>query len=133
MHKFKFLLITLLIASLCSFKKKKDYLFDLFGPIYEYNNSIFPHTAKETDIVRLKVEGRIPQWLEGSLLQNGPGKFEIGNQQIMHWFDGFAYITLFKFHNGEISYQSSFLKADPYLESLSTKNIRINNGFAQKL
>jgi len=27
------------------------------------------------------VKGTIPTWIRGSLLRNGPGKFEFGNQQ----------------------------------------------------
>jgi hypothetical protein len=41
----------------------------------------------------LPTEGRFPDWLEGSLVRNGPGKFEAGNDLFNHHFDGFASCT----------------------------------------
>ena len=46
---------------------------------------------------RLPVEGTIPVWLEGSLLRNGPAKFEVGPDTFKHWFDGFAMLHRFTF------------------------------------
>ena len=48
-----------------------------------------------TDEVRLPdipVDGRMPPWLEGVLLRNGPALFEIGEQSFNHWFDGLAMV-----------------------------------------
>lgn len=36
----------------------------------------------------LQVEGTIPKDLEGTLLRNGPGLFEVGNKKIAQPFDG---------------------------------------------
>lgn len=36
------------------------------------------------------VEGVVPSWLRGAYLRNGPGLFEAGGRQMVHWFDGFA-------------------------------------------
>ena len=50
-------------------------------------------TMKENpDFIKLNPEGKIPDWLEGSLLRNGPGKYEFGNDTFKHFFDPSAII-----------------------------------------
>lgn len=50
--------------------------------------------TKEVDVpVEGKVSGLVPSWLNGTLLQNGPGKFYFGQQDVFkHLFDGSALI-----------------------------------------
>ncbi|XP_071327994.1 carotenoid-cleaving dioxygenase, mitochondrial-like isoform X5 [Trachinotus anak] len=60
------------------------------------------------------ITGRIPEWINGSFLRNGPGKFEIGNQKFNHWFDGMALLHQFKISNGQVTYKSRFLSSDSY-------------------
>lgn len=33
----------------------------------------------------LKVEGVIPSWVQGVLYRTGPGRYEVGKQNISHW------------------------------------------------
>ena len=50
-------------------------------------------TMKENpDFIKLNPEGKLPDWLEGSLLRNGPGKYEFGNNTFKHFFDPSAII-----------------------------------------
>ncbi|MEL6184008.1 MAG: carotenoid oxygenase family protein, partial [Myxococcota bacterium] len=37
---------------------------------------------------RLKVEGKVPKELYGTLFRNGPAGFERGRARYQHWFDG---------------------------------------------
>ena len=70
-----------------------------------------------TDEIRLPdipVEGRVPEWLEGALLRNGPALFEIGEQKLNHWFDGLAMLHAFRFSNGRVSYANRFLHSSAY-------------------
>ncbi|XP_076867979.1 carotenoid-cleaving dioxygenase, mitochondrial isoform X3 [Brachyhypopomus gauderio] len=60
------------------------------------------------------VKGTIPAWVRGSLLRNGPGKFEFGNQHFNHWFDGMALMHRFQITNGHVTYSSRFLRSDSY-------------------
>lgn len=46
------------------------------------------------------VTGRIPPWLSGSLLMNGPGKFYYGDQVVGHLFDGSALIQKYSIEKG---------------------------------
>ncbi|XP_008278770.1 beta-carotene oxygenase 2b [Stegastes partitus] len=60
------------------------------------------------------ITGTIPEWINGNLLRNGPGKFEIGNQKFNHWFDGMALLHQFKISNGQVTYKSRFLSSESY-------------------
>jgi carotenoid cleavage dioxygenase-like enzyme len=70
-----------------------------------------------TDEVRLpdvSVEGRLPTWLSGVLLRNGPALFEIGEQKLNHWFDGLAMLHAFSFRRGRVAYANRFLRSSAY-------------------
>ena len=55
------------------------------------------------------MRGELPSWLTGSLLRTGPAQFEVGEQQLRHWFDGLAMLHAFSFGGGEVGYVSRFL------------------------
>jgi beta,beta-carotene 9',10'-dioxygenase len=65
----------------------------------------------EVVLERLPTEGRFPDWLSGSLVRNGPAKFEAGNDLFNHHFDGFAMLHRFGFRNGEVSYCNRYLRS----------------------
>ncbi|QBD79866.1 carotenoid oxygenase family protein [Ktedonosporobacter rubrisoli] len=69
---------------------------------------------QEISLDHLPVAGQIPHWLSGTLLRNGPGKFEQGGQKYRHWFDGMAMLHRFAFHKGEVSYTNRFLRSSAY-------------------
>ncbi|HEX2909312.1 MAG TPA: carotenoid oxygenase family protein [Chloroflexia bacterium] len=58
----------------------------------------------------LPVKGRFPDWLKGTLLRNGPARFEAGEQRVSHWFDGFAMLSRFSFDQGRVSYTNKFVQ-----------------------
>ncbi|MDX1747509.1 MAG: carotenoid oxygenase family protein, partial [Halobacteriales archaeon] len=62
----------------------------------------------------LPVEGTVPDWLSGSLIRNGPGRFEVGEDSVAHWFDGLAMLTRFDFDAGTVRYSNRFLRSDEY-------------------
>lgn len=66
---------------------------------------------------RLPVEGTIPDWLEGSLVRNGPGKFEAGGTRLAHWFDGLAMLRKFDFDDGEVALTNRFLRSEAYRDA----------------
>lgn len=73
-------------------------------------------TTQENEVqdVELEVEGSVPDWLEGSLYRNGPAKFEAGDRELNHWFDGYAMLHLFEIAEGEVRYSNRFLRSDAY-------------------
>jgi beta-carotene 15,15'-monooxygenase len=81
------------------------------------------HTLTEERATTLSVEGRLPAWLSGTLLRNGPGAFESpiadgteaeDGAAAEHWFDGLAMLRRFTFRAGGIEYRNRFLRTDAY-------------------
>ncbi|XP_020392730.1 carotenoid-cleaving dioxygenase, mitochondrial [Rhincodon typus] len=102
-------------------------------PIY-YNRrkgleSIAPlfMTVEETpEPIPVKVKGEIPNWLRGSLLRNGPGKFEFGNDKYNHWFDGMALMHHFRIEDGNVTYMSKFLRSETYQTNSANNRIMVS-------
>ncbi len=74
----------------------------------------FDSLDRETRVDRLPLEGRLPDWLQGSLVRTGPAKWEVGEQTMRHWFDGFAMLHRFGISSGEVSYANRFLQTKAY-------------------
>lgn len=64
--------------------------------------------------VHLRVAGKLPSWLEGTLLRTGPSKFEVGDRTYNHWFDGLAMLHRFAFAKGAVTYMSRFLEGNAF-------------------
>ena len=69
---------------------------------------------KEGIVDELQLRGELPSWLAGSLLRTGPAKFEVGKQQMKHWFDGLAMLHRFTIQDGRVSYGNRFLESRSY-------------------
>src|SRR5690349_10383002 len=70
----------------------------------------FETLAAEVVLDSLPVQGTIPEWLTGTLLRNGPARFEVGERPYRHWFDGLAMLHRFSFGGGSVSYANRFLR-----------------------
>jgi beta,beta-carotene 9',10'-dioxygenase len=68
-------------------------------------------TTQDQEVIldALPVEGAIPPWLAGSFLRTGPARFELGEQDVRHWFDGLAMLHRFTVAGGSVSYANRFL------------------------
>ncbi len=67
--------------------------------------------------ISLEVQGQLPGWLQGTLLRNGPGRWDLGEQSFRHWFDGLALVHRFRLQNSQISYSRRFLRSLDYRRS----------------
>ncbi|XP_066510270.1 carotenoid-cleaving dioxygenase, mitochondrial-like [Hoplias malabaricus] len=72
------------------------------------------------------IKGKIPSWINGSFLRNGPGKFEFGESRFNHWFDGMALMHLFHIQDGQVTYSSRFLRSDSYIQNLEKNRIVVS-------
>jgi beta,beta-carotene 9',10'-dioxygenase len=70
----------------------------------------FQSLLDEVDLDRLEVDGSIPGWLAGTLVRNGPARFEVGERSFRHWFDGLAMLHAFSFADGRVSYRNRFVR-----------------------
>lgn len=72
------------------------------------------------------VKGTIPSWINGTLLRNGPGKLNFGNDTFKHLFDASALLHRFSIEKGKVTYQCKFLKSETYKTNLAANRIVIN-------
>ncbi len=67
----------------------------------------------EVDDVKLEVHGVVPDWLSGTLVRNGPGRWTArpGGQgeRGRHWFDGLAMLHRFGLARGRVRYASRYV------------------------
>jgi beta,beta-carotene 9',10'-dioxygenase len=83
----------------------------------------FSTLTQETTSDRLPIGGRVPDWLVGSLLRNGPARFEVGQHTYRHWFDGLAMLHRFSFHQGQVSYANRFIESPASTKAKETGQI----------
>lgn len=80
----------------------------------------------ETTLDNLQIQGKVPTWLSGSFVSNGPAQFEVGSTYFNHWFDGFAMLKKFDFKSGTVHFQNRFLKSKEYIESNKLARLNVN-------
>lgn len=83
----------------------------------------FNDQERELDIAQLPVQGKVPEWLRGVLLRNGPGKFDLAHDNYRHWFDGLAMLQRFEFNQGNIAYRNRMLQSHSYEHAMKTGKI----------
>uniref|UniRef100_A0A8C6TB64 Beta-carotene oxygenase 1 n=1 Tax=Neogobius melanostomus TaxID=47308 RepID=A0A8C6TB64_9GOBI len=87
----------------------------------------FSKNASESpEPCKAEVQGNIPNWLQGTLLRNGPGIFSLGETSYEHWFDGMALMTSFTFKDGEVTHRSRFLRSDTYKANMAANRIVVS-------
>lgn len=61
-----------------------------------------------------RIEGRLPDGLQGSLYRNGPGLFDRGGLRKRTILDGDGLIQHFRFHGGGVHYRTRFVQTEKY-------------------
>lgn len=89
----------------------------------------FTTLSTETTIDALPIAGSLPPWLTGTLLRNGPGKFELEDRDYNHWFDGLAMLHRFTISDGTVSYANRALHSQDYRDSIADGQVSMR-GFA---
>lgn len=69
----------------------------------------------ESDPVKLKTGGQIPQALKGSLYRNGPGLFERDGYRKTNALDGDGLVQRLTLEDGEATHQSRFVRTEKFL------------------
>ncbi len=126
--KFCSLILAILCLNACSSKSLMQNKINLINNDLSAN-LLFKEGIECRKPVSLNISGKIPTWLRGTFIRNGPGKFTIGDQTLIHWFDGFAFVVAFAFEDGRVTYQSAFLESNQLKDSLSSRKIK-DRGFA---
>lgn len=83
----------------------------------------FTTLEEQVRIDQIPVRGTIPAWLDGTLVRNGPAKFEVGTQRYKHWFDGLAMLHKFSFQGQHVNYANCFLHSQSFQEATASGTI----------
>ena len=78
-----------------------------------YQNSVFE--------IEAELSGSVPDWLEGTLFRNGPGRYQFGNKVYKHLFDGQSCVHKFKITGGKVLYSNRILETNSYVKT-TTEN-----------
>ena len=84
----------------------------------------FSSLRREVTLPRLEVDGRLPDWLSGTLVRNGPAQFEVGERAFEHWFDGLGMLHAFSFERGRVGYRNRFLRSSAWEAARDDQTIR---------
>lgn len=63
-------------------------------------HTAFTDVRREHGFEPLRVEGRIPAELAGTMFRNGPGLFSMFGHRYEHWFDGDGLVSAIRFREG---------------------------------
>ncbi|WP_395055622.1 carotenoid oxygenase family protein [Polaromonas sp.] len=100
-----------------------------------WRSSYTPHNGPlkaALDSGPLRIEGRWPATLQGTLYRVGPARRELGGVSMNHWFDGDGMLQAFRFEGGRVSHRGALL-ATPKLQAEEAAGRLLYSGFAQTL
>ena len=83
---------------------------------------LFQSTEEQPEPISAEVKGNLPTWLTGTMIRNGPGRFECGDTSFNHWFDGQGLLHRFHIENGQVTYNSKFVRSESYVDTRQRKN-----------
>ena len=83
----------------------------------------FSTLERQAALPELALSGRIPEWIDGSLVLVGPGRFEVGSETYRHWFDGLSMLHRFSFSGGRVSYLNRFLESGSFRDAMEQGRI----------
>lgn len=67
------------------------------------------------------MQGTVPADLRGTLLRNGPGNFEFGEQRISHPFDGDGLVSAFSFDGGSVLMRRKFVRTKAMKDEMAAR------------
>lgn len=82
------------------------------------HSCLYQSTEEQPEPINAEMRGNLPPWLTGTLIRNGPGKFECGDTAFNHWFDGQALLHRFHIVGGHVTYSNKFIRSECYADSL---------------
>ncbi len=80
----------------------------------------YQNLDKEVILDDLPSEGEVPKWLTGTLVRNGPARWDLPKQSVRHWFDGQAMLHKFSFQNGQVDYANKFIRSNTFQSAEKT-------------
>ena len=66
------------------------------------------------DCASLRLEGQLPEALQGVFYRLGPARHEVFGMRYRHWFDGDGMLQAFRFADGGISHRGRYIETDKF-------------------
>eukprot|EP00884_Botryococcus_braunii_P006857 jgi/Botrbrau1/16172/Bobra.0272s0007.1 len=76
------------------------------------------------------VEGEIPKELEGTLLRNGPGLFEVGGKSLPQPLDGDGMVTYFAFKDGRCFFRNRYVRTEAFVREQAAQRLLYRGAFS---
>ena len=96
----------------------------------------FETQLEEVSVDDVAVDGKIPDWLQGTIVRNGPGQFELEgvcpddcykyqDKRVcyVHWFDGLAMPHRFTIKDGRVSFANRYMITQTYTQDNKTGKV----------
>jgi len=71
------------------------------------------------------VQGRLPEWLNGDLVRNGSGVFQVGQTKLNHLFDGMSVLHRFSIRDGAATYRNRILQSNTLKDGLKANRLTV--------
>ena len=84
--------------------------------------------TKEYKETELLIEGKLPHWIKGTFVRNGPAYFCTDTSSVSHWFDGLAMLHSYTIEDGKCIYSNRFLETNALQQM---KEGIISGGFSE--
>lgn len=103
--------------------------------LFHFTNEIYDHNFLVTLYLNLATcpnflftfyssPGKIPVWVSGSLIMNGPGGVDIyGEHSCKHLFDGPGLLQKFQVNNGGATYSSKFIESNTFTRNIAAQRL----------
>jgi all-trans-8'-apo-beta-carotenal 15,15'-oxygenase len=89
----------------------------------------FENLAREHAFIPLRVEGKLPAVLRGTLYRNGPGRFDVAGERYRHWFDSDGAVTAVRLDGTGGALGATKLVATPWREREKRAGRRLYGGW----
>lgn len=85
---------------------------------------LFESSAERRDpVVLTNITGKVPAWLQGTVVRNVQGLFEQGPDEVYHWNDGLTGIHLIKIDGNTITHLNKRLNTTSYDAAVTTNGL----------
>lgn len=89
----------------------------------------FENLSREHGFIPLRVEGKLPAELHGTLYRNGPGKFDVAGERYRHWFDGDGAVCAVRLDGKSAAFGAAKLVETPWRERERRAGKRLFGGY----
>ena len=72
------------------------------------------------------VQGKIPDWLNGTFIRNGPGMLNLKNHRLNHWFDAMGALHKFEIRGGKVDYLCKFIDCESYRGATESGDLKFS-------